>query len=244
MVRNDEIPDDLGVLEGTLIMPTGAALPSFFQSPQLRLKMEFQRANRRVRDWLTVMAFKYSMGFWKYKVRFGRTAPTAMALHRQLYQALADGDRHEIADIAAEGLKKRLVDKVRARPDDVVLFWDLLRYIGRPRVVSHRASAIPLQEGETLSNYVRQAVVKVTSLQKLTRSIHSEEREDEGERNWEPPAETEKQVTEYVVVQKWCNRGNEGDWKIWGTVEETPVEKFDEVANMTRAQSRAMNETL
>ena len=35
----------------------------------------------------------------------------------------------------------------------------------------------------------------------------------------------EKEVTEYVVVQKTMWRGKEEEWKVWGTVEESDWEK-------------------
>ena len=34
----------------------------------------------------------------------------------------------------------------------------------------------------------------------------------------------EKKTVEYVVLQKMMLRGEEGKWKIWGTIEESKVE--------------------
>ena len=34
----------------------------------------------------------------------------------------------------------------------------------------------------------------------------------------------EKKTVEYVVLQKRMLRGEEGKWKIWGTIEESKVE--------------------
>jgi len=41
----------------------------------------------------------------------------------------------------------------------------------------------------------------------------------------------EKEVTEYVVVQKRLSKGVEGEWMIWGTEQETTLEGFEEALN-------------
>lgn len=103
--------------------------------------------------------------------------------------------------------------------------------------MSHRATALPMKvKGEKVG--IRQAVVKIVSLQRLQRGeqrssrfysqgtkggneFWSLEQEDV---EWEP--EREKIVTEYVVLQTMLIEGEERPWKIWGFAEETKVENL------------------
>lgn len=41
----------------------------------------------------------------------------------------------------------------------------------------------------------------------------------------------EREVTEYIVIQKRIYHGKEGGWKIWGTVEETQLSEWEEAIN-------------
>lgn len=41
----------------------------------------------------------------------------------------------------------------------------------------------------------------------------------------------EREVTEYIVIQKRIYHGKEEGWKIWGTVEETGLEEWEEALN-------------
>jgi len=62
----------------------------------------------------------------------------------------------------------------------------------------------------------RQAVVRICSTQRLTRFAPdgSQIKGTGGER----------QTVEYVVIQKAYWQWKEGDWKIWGTTEETTLD--------------------
>lgn len=240
MMRSQDLPQDLGIFAGTLIMPTGGNMPSFFRMPWYRTKMEAARISKRGKDLFSVFTFKYLTGWRKTKISFRKTAPTAMALHRQVYSAFADGDEEGIRKIACEGVRDKLINRIQARPDHTLYNWDLLRYRGRPRVVSHRATRLPLSRDDDDDNgesVMRQAVVRIKSVQKLTRDeIPSE---DVDEKNLPDPEQTEKQVTEYVVIQKRVLRGIEEPWKFWGTTEETPLEKFNEALHAA-GQGRAV----
>lgn len=65
------------------------------------------------------------------------------------------------------------------------------------------------------SSALYQVVVKIKSLQSLVRTPADGLASD--------VAEAEKMV-EYVVLQRMMLKGNEGVWKIWGTIEESKVE--------------------
>lgn len=240
LVRSAEVPDDLGLFAGTLIMPSGANLPSFFMSPWIRTRMEGGRIWKRAKDYLTVLAWKYMLGWRKFKISRRKTAPTAVALHRQVYSAFADGNEEELRKIACDGVRDKLTNQIQARLDNSLYSWDIVRYKGRPAVVSHRASELPLdQEEDGEKSNVRQAVVKIRSVQKLTREETSSSEFNDA--NVREPEETQREVTEYIVVQKRVLRGKEEPWKFWGTTRETLPSEFDEALSGQEARNALLN---
>jgi protein MBA1 len=65
---------------------------------------------------------------------------------------------------------------------------------------------------------IRQVVVRISSRQKLTRY--------KADGSIVPNTGKEKDVTEYFVIQKNMRGGKEGEWTVWGTTEETDLDKF------------------
>jgi len=121
------------------------------------------------------------------------------------------------------------------RPDTQRLRWNLAGYIEKPRLVCHRAAPLPVKiKGKDVG--IRQAVVKIVSLQRLKRGqLRSSRLRSRGTKGgnefwrfewedveWEP--EWEKIVTEYVVLQTMLVEGEEQPWKIWGFAEETKAQ--------------------
>jgi protein MBA1 len=149
--------------------------------------------------------------------------------------AFAAGETSQIKAIANDSLTLSMSARLSHRPETERLNWVLINYLKKPRLVSHRATALPMKiKSEDVG--IRQAVVKIVSLQQLQRGqlrssrLHSRgtkggnefwrfEREDV---EWEP--EREKIVAEYVVLQTMLIEGKEQPWKIWGFGEETKVE--------------------
>ena len=87
--------------------------------------------------------------------------------------------------------------------------WTLHKQLGRPKVMSNRALALPLGEGAAL----RQAVVRIRSRQTLEKlKPDGQAVQDTGE---------PRDVTEYVVVQRMMLKGKEEAWMVWGTMEES-----------------------
>ncbi len=60
-----------------------------------------------------------------------------------------------------------------------------------------------------------QVVVKIKSIQSLEKTPANGLASDATEK---------KKMVEYVVLQRMMLKGQEGNWKIWGTIEETKVE--------------------
>lgn len=231
LFQSDDIPEDLGLFPATLVFPADA--PSLLSLQ--RYKMEWQRLVKRGKDFASIWLMKYTVGLRKHKLQLRKTAPTAMALHRQVYSAFADGDEGEVRRVATEGVRDKLITKIQARSGNTSYYWDLVRYVGRPRVVSHRASQMPIPEsGDDAPSMLRQAVVRIQSVQRLAR-----EDAKEGEGQVTQPVESEKRVTEYVVIQKRVLRGVEEPWKFWGTTEPTSLDDFEDALDVQPTASSA-----
>lgn len=119
--------------------------------------------------------------------------------------------------------------RLRNRPRNEHWTWTLHQYKGRPRLVSHRAMAMPLGPDRYVT--MRQAVVRIRSVQSLvktrdppapagarravqqTKAVQQSETAD--------PEHAPKDVTEYVVVQQIFGMSDaHQQWKVWGTIEE------------------------
>ena len=110
-----------------------------------------------------------------------------------------------LKSLCHDGLLASFRARIHVRPSTERLRWTLTKYIRRPRIVSTNIAL--LEVGSALY----QVVVKIESLQSLERKPAN------------GPASGEKNMVEYLVMQKKILKGTEDDWKIWGTVEESQV---------------------
>lgn len=171
-------------------------------------------------------------------------------MHKDMYTAFAASDVETLRRICAEGLLGSLRTRISHRAPNERFDWTLHQMIGKPRVVSNRAAMLPFGKESAL----RQVVVKIRSRQSLGRKVvqpgakgknvpsaparntsrnaKSSNREDSsqlGSTSQEDlvisshPGE-EKEVTEYVVIQRRMWNGKEEPWILWGLTEETPLE--------------------
>jgi len=212
------VPLDMGLLPGTFIMPTGANKPSIFRDPSLRWKLEWHRLKTRFADLSSVLYYKYGLTKPRPKIQLRKTAPTAVALHKQMYTAFADSDVELLTSICTDGLLESFRSRIASRRPGELVRWTLHRYTRSPRVVSHRAVVLPVAKGAAL----RQAVVRIQSRQSLARISG---RWPDGVEKVVKGTGEEKEVREYVVVQKRMWKEKEGPWMVWGTTEETSVDQ-------------------
>ena len=91
--------------------------------------------------------------------------------------------------------------------------WTLHKYVGFPRVMSTRASMLPMIDKSAL----RQHVVRIKSVQSLDTLTKKGETREHDEY---APGEMMRMV-EYLVLQRRILKGKEGPWKVQGTVQET-----------------------
>lgn len=140
--------------------------------------------------------------------------PAAVGLHRQMYVALAEGDAATLQRVCADGLRESLAARIHRRRGERWT-WELVRYTRRARVMSHKG--VPLgREGMA----IRQAVVRISSRQRLTRHAP--------DGTVVPGTGEEREVQEYLVIQRRMLAGKEEDWHVWGTTEETTLARLEE----------------
>ncbi|SLM38456.1 Mitochondrial inner membrane protein Mba1 [Lasallia pustulata] len=199
-------------------MPTGASKPSLFRTPRLRLKLEWHRLKSRVTGLGGVIYYKYGIIKPRPKLKLRQIAPSALALHRRMYTAFAEGDTATLSTICAEGLNESFRARIAARPATECIRWTLHKYTRSARVVSHRGILLPAK-----ASAMRQAVVRIQSRQSLARitGVGPDGQEIIAEETGE-----EKEIQEYVVVQRMIWKGVEGPWIVWGTTEETSLSKI------------------
>lgn len=170
--------------------------------------MQYTRVRRKVADFLTLLIYKIqSKAKPRPKLGLRKVIPTAKALHREMYTAVASGSTQTINRICADGLRDTLLARIGARGKNEKVEWELVRYLGIARCVSHRVAILP-RNGWA----IRQAVVRLKSRQRLTRSVNGKVVQGSGK---------EKDLVEYLVLQKMAQNHIEGEWIVWGTTRET-----------------------
>jgi protein MBA1 len=138
-----------------------------------------------------------------------KIAPTAVALHSQMYTAFAAGDLSKLRKICADGLYTSFAARIARRERGEKVSWMLVRHIGGPKVVSNMATQLPM-EGAA----IQQAVVKIKSVQKA-RTMKPGQK---------ATADQERETEEYIVVQRKWHKWVATEWEVWGTTEVTPYE--------------------
>lgn len=106
-----------------------------------------------------------------------------------------------------------------SRRADEQLRWTLHKYGRSPRIVSDRAARLPFE-----GTGIRQAVVRIRSRQSLTKLKNGQAVPGTGQ---------EKDMLEYVVLQRRFLKGQEDPWLIWGTMEETTMDKVKAKATLS-----------
>lgn len=167
-------------------------------------------------------------------------------LQKRMYEHVAAGDLQPMDSQLCPGIKASLRRRISQRAVGTQLKWTLHKYLSRTRVVSFMPVMInpPKTEKPTERNAMWQAVVRIHSKQSLETlriarrkpkaymsSIQGEdERGEDGQRHM-------KESVEYVVLQKAIKKGQEGQWKLWGTTEEMSIADFEKAEGKSRGKS-------
>ncbi|KAI4264601.1 MAG: hypothetical protein L6R42_000306 [Xanthoria sp. 1 TBL-2021] len=217
MMKQDpgaNLPMDLGLLEGTFIMPTGRRKPSIFSEPRRRWQLELHRARQRFIELRMGWSYKYlSKRKPRPKMGLRPVGPTAQALYTQMYTAFADGDITTLSNICTEGLLASFKSRIASRPRNERLRWTLHKFIRGPKFVSHRIAILPYK-----GSAIRQLVVRMRTRQSLARMVSGGPGRPDA---LVQGTGEEKEVSEYLVLQRRMWKEIEEPWMVWGTTEET-----------------------
>ncbi|KAG9526432.1 hypothetical protein KCU89_g7733, partial [Aureobasidium melanogenum] len=227
MKNIDQMPNDVGLIPGTFIMPTGSRLPSLTQEFGARFALEKYRAWMRIKE---VFARHY-MGFFHVKPRadFQTSAIPGIAksLYTDMYTAFAAGNLSPIAHKLCENIYTSLEQRIQARGPNVGVAWTLHSWVSEPKIVSHKYMPMSLEDNKdkTKQTTVQQVCVRIQSYQ----SLKKVRRVKQGNKTVEVPEEgsssAPRPVTEYLVVQRLCKRGKMGPWMVWGTTTESDAQE-------------------
>ncbi|KAH0423124.1 hypothetical protein CcaCcLH18_12409 [Colletotrichum camelliae] len=178
--------------------------------------------------------------FWKRpraQFQTSSVVPTAKALHTQLAEALAAGDKNTLRQMCVPQLFDTLSATISRRKPTQKLTWELLSYDGRPKLLSHRLAMMPPAGKGPL---LQQAVVCIRSKQKLGRFDL---------KTGEPvPGSTRvEKLTEYLVLSRNLDPQTykPGQWIVWGNTKATTMKDWEaeerHVAAMEAAEFERRN---
>lgn len=181
------------------------------------------RIKQRAKDFATVFGAKISsMPTWTTRPRAqlnrAKIVPEAKALHQRLGEAIAAGDKNTLREICTPRLFETLSATVSRRRTDEKVTWELLRYIGRPRVVSHKVAVLPpIGKGPV----IQQVVVAISSAQRLGKVDKATGKEiKDGLRV--------QNQTEYVVLSRQFDpkTWRPKKWVVWGNTKPTTLKDW------------------
>lgn len=176
-------------------------------------------------------------------VHFTSRIRDALTLHKQLYTAIATGDKKWLRDNCCSGLADKTCNSIDRRPttnagsQPVPQQWELVSYGGLLGIswVPYwpLCSFLPGTSYKVLSDQVgqlptapdmlmRQLVVRIKSKQRYNLQ------DGKGEQT--------KPMTEYIVLQKMIAQGDDADWKVWGTVTPTTLKDIKDIIVENRAE--------
>ncbi|KAK4892893.1 hypothetical protein LTR27_008621 [Elasticomyces elasticus] len=241
-LKSGQIPLDVGLMQDTLVMPTGKNLPSWTRDWRARMRLERRRLRLRAVEYFSVMIYKYWMVKPRPDLALFRISSLARDLHRDTYSHFASGNLQPMESKLCESFLASLRRRISQRAPNTGLKWTVHKYLSKPKCMSYKAAYYPPQKGElkTERNGILQAVVRLHSLQSLqhfkkitVRDGHQKlvvkevATDAQGNEVLEVAEgvvpKDAKESVEYLVVQKSLRMGKESPWMVWGTTEETKV---------------------
>ncbi|EXJ81923.1 hypothetical protein A1O1_07990 [Capronia coronata CBS 617.96] len=242
-----EMGNDLGRLPNSLVMPSRKTLRKEFGGRVGKwAKLYWFSLKTSVTDWYGIFYFRR----WDAKrdpttgkkmkkpMELAERHEIARQLHQAFNSALARGDVNELEKITSDGLLSKAKTRIELRkkrgyPSET---WQIRKYTGitypkwlekwpisvflpraSTRVVSDKLAPLPLPD-----SYIRQCIVRINSVQ-----------------SYQLANEDFKLAkhTEYVVIQKLTFKGEDGPWRIWGTVEPSTIEEINGMLDGQEMQS-------
>ncbi|KAF2146205.1 uncharacterized protein K452DRAFT_283480 [Aplosporella prunicola CBS 121167] len=238
------VPNDMGLLPGTFVRPTGANLPGLFDA-KARFAVEKAWVKSKFQNTLSLVVWKFFSRSGKPRPQLSRRQVPALGsgLLKEMYSAFAEGDVHTLSRICTDGLLDSFSKRIAARSPNERITWTLH---GTPkvRIVSDCAVKVPVPGvPKDKPCGLRQVVVRIKSRQSLVRAYARKDRtgketlvdragkpmpvDDKGEVSAEVRELEAKNLKEYVVLQRRMWMAKEEPWRVWGLVNETSIDKIE-----------------
>ncbi|KAI1766004.1 hypothetical protein GGR53DRAFT_236056 [Hypoxylon sp. FL1150] len=235
--------DDLTALQSnmTLILPETLVAPPlsrYPREPSKFFKMLWLHVRARAQSLWAVISLKITSQpkiFTSkplFKFRKSAAIPTAKALHIQMSEALAVGDKNTLRSICTPELYVTLAATIDSRPKGTRAEWELVRYEKKwryPRVADRRVGYQPLHDGGM--QLLKQVVVSIASVQRIARY------DDTAGGRKIPGTERVRNMTEHLVLQAEVDGTTfeARPWRIWGTLSEATYESYKTEVDNIRA---------
>ncbi|KAJ5613561.1 hypothetical protein N7528_007215 [Penicillium herquei] len=201
------LPNDIGLLPGTFVRPLWRNLPSVFQNPRDRWQVEWAWVRSLFQNLMSLVMYCKKDNDLPLLLKDRRKI--ARLLYDDMYTAFARGDSSGLRRLCADGLAQNLVNQIESRPKNQKVTWKLVKWLRGPstyftgiRVMSDRATQLP----EIANSGIRQIVLRMTSLQSMSKNTPS---------STDAPAK-EQNCEEYIVIQEIRWNGSSTGWRVWG----------------------------
>lgn len=225
MVAAGKLPDDVGLLQDTFVLPRA-------HSDRWSWRLRKKWLKTRFTEIYSAFAYKFVVKP-RPKLELSKIAPLAAKLHEQMYTDFAAGNLAAMQNEVCSGLFGSLRGRVLQRKPNTYLRWSIKKQLSAPKLCSYKAAVLPGGKGElnTERNSQIQAVVRLHTLQSLQHVQKTAKREGikgamvTKEENVGP--EEEKESVEYIVVQRSMRKGKLNPWQVWGFTNETTLAEIE-----------------
>ncbi|QIW98826.1 hypothetical protein AMS68_004344 [Peltaster fructicola] len=215
---------EMGMLPDTYVPP---------RDPALRRQLLWYSIKKNLRDKFSAATTYISYRKLKPQFDWRKVSGIAADLHERMYKAFADGNLEKERENLSESLTNRLKDRIARRDPQQIWDWEVVSR-SRPSLVSYMASPLPDSEEKTLGETcLLQAVVQIKTVQRLSKTRRKAVRKQQGSKRGQNNVAgledsdvqvSEKESTEYAVLQKHVKEGKEQIWKLWGFTKESTLE--------------------
>ncbi|KAI0886085.1 uncharacterized protein GGS22DRAFT_159850 [Annulohypoxylon maeteangense] len=215
----------------TFLIPKTFVTPPLWRFPRDPMKfanMLWLTLKNRFVDLQTIAAVKVMsmdklrLSRPRFQLQRATIVPAAKALHIQMSEAMAAGDKETLRSICAQELYQTLAGAIDGRPKGVHSKWELVRYEKSwryPRLASLKLGNQPHTRDTLL---IKQAVVSIASVQRIARY------DDSKGGIIVDGSERVRHMVEHIVLQCAVNpiTYEASPWQIWGTLPETTYESL------------------
>lgn len=166
-----------------------------------------------------------SMPSWtvapRYRPRTRQLATTAKAMYREVLEAFAAADVEALQRLCTPSYGQRLIAAATKRDPREEVHFEVVKYNQPwrfPKLKSHQIRAANELEQDQLTE---QAVVAISSTQRLLRR-------NKATGQIIPGSSKVQEKVEFVVMSRNVDKKTweMEPWKIWGTISDTPLEKY------------------